>query len=68
MLKIYTVNVDMFACKNVHAFPKIGNFAQINICDFDIFASMWHYTCYFHDVHNFCEYLINANFVKIFTA
>ena len=26
-----TLNVDIFACINFCAFPKIGNFAQINI-------------------------------------
>ena len=49
------MNVDIFACLNFRAFPKIGNFAQINNRDFDIFASMWHYTCYFHDVHIFAD-------------
>ena len=47
------MNVDIFACINFRAFPKIGNFALIR--DFDIFASMWHYTCYSHDVHIFAD-------------
>ena len=46
---------DIFASINFRAFPKIANFARINIHDFDIFASMWHYTCYFHDVHIFAD-------------
>ena len=36
------MNVDIFACINVRAFPKIGNFAQINIYVFAIFASICH--------------------------
>ena len=35
-----TVNVDIFACVNFREFPKIGNFARINLSVFDIFASM----------------------------
>ena len=50
-----TVNVDIFACKHFRAFPKICNFARIYIRDFDIFAPMWHYTCYLHDVHIFAD-------------
>ena len=30
-LYVPTVNVDIFACINFCAFPKIGNFGQINI-------------------------------------
>ena len=36
----YTVNVDIFACINFRAFPKIGNFARIYFRVFDILASM----------------------------
>ena len=51
-----------------HAFPKIGNLAQIYFRVSDIATSMWHYKSYFHDVYNyFREYLINANNAKICT-
>ena len=50
-----TVNVDIFAHVNFRAVPKIGDFAQKNIHVFDIFASMWHYKSYFHDVHIFAD-------------
>ena len=36
----YTVNVDIFACTHVHVFRKIGNFAWIYFCVFDIIASI----------------------------
>ena len=49
------MNVDIFACIHFRAFPKIGNFTQIDIPVFDIFASMWHYKSYFHDVHFFAD-------------
>ena len=35
-----TVYVDIFACINFRAFPKIGNFARIYFRVFDIIASM----------------------------
>ena len=50
-----TVNVDIFACTHFRAFPKIDNFAQINIRVFDIFAIMLHYKSYFHDVHIYAD-------------
>ena len=49
---LYTVKVNIFfACIHFRAFSKNGNFAEINIRVFDIFASMWHYNIFFHDVH-----------------
>ena len=49
------MNVDIFAHVNFRAVPKIGDFTQKNIHVFDIFASMWHYKSYFHDVHIFAD-------------
>ena len=42
-----TVNLDIFACMHFHAFPKIGNLAQIHFRVSDIATSMWHYKSYF---------------------
>ena len=49
------MNVDIFVCIYFLAFPKIGNFARIIIRVFNMFASMWHYKSYFHDVHIFAD-------------
>ena len=50
-----TVNVDIFTCINLRAFPKIGNFARIYIRVFDNVASTGHSKSHFHSVHIFVD-------------
>ena len=49
------MNVDILACINFRAFPKIENSAQSYIRVFDIVTSMSYCKSYFHDVHIFVD-------------